>query len=103
VDSVTNVIVALWSAEALHDIRLRPASFAAVCPDPMTDFAAWWAGHSVTSRRPTSALVLIDPAANGRSDRRQIIDLETAIRASTRPRYPGYADAAEVAQASWRR
>ena len=32
--SVTHVVAGLWSSEVLHVVRLRPASFAAVCPDP---------------------------------------------------------------------
>jgi transcriptional regulator with XRE-family HTH domain len=32
--AVTHVIVALWSAEVLHVLRLRTESFRAACPDP---------------------------------------------------------------------
>ncbi len=40
--SETHVIVGLWSAEVLHALRLRHASFRALCPDDAAGFAAWW-------------------------------------------------------------
>ena len=91
--SVTNVIVALWSAEVLHDLRLRANSFRAVCPDEIASFEAWWAGRPTPSAGVTSALVLFDPASAG-TRQRTYIGLEAAISATTRPRYRGYADAA---------
>lgn len=42
--SVTHVIVALWSSEVLHTIRLHANSFRAVCSDDADAFSAWWNG-----------------------------------------------------------
>jgi hypothetical protein len=39
--SVTHVVAALWSSEVLHALRLRTASFAAICPGSGDAFAAW--------------------------------------------------------------
>ena len=89
--SVTHAFVALWSAEVLHALRLRSQSFAAVCPDPADDFAAWWAG-SPPSSGITSTLIVLDPGATGRQ--RSWVDLPAALLA--RPRYRGYADAASA-------
>jgi transcriptional regulator with XRE-family HTH domain len=86
--SETHVVVALWSAEMLHAIRLRPESFRSICPDAADGFAAWWRGEPPTNGR-TSTLIVLDPAAT--SGQRGFIDLEAALTA--RPRYAGYADA----------
>jgi len=90
-DSQTHVIVALWSAEVLHAIRLRPATFRALCPDPSDGFDAWWRGDPPVSRTTTSSLVLLDLFARVRQ--RRTISLETAI-SDVRPRVRGYAEAA---------
>jgi len=87
--SETHVLVALWSAEVLHAIRLRPGPFHAICPDPPDAFEAWWRGAAPAAGN-TSALVLLDPLASGRQ--RRFIGLADALTA--RPRYRGYADAA---------
>lgn len=94
-DSVTHVIAALWSSEVLHALRLRTASFEAVCPDPAAAFERWWAG---TDPLPGvhSCLVVIDPAATGR--RRTWVDMQTAL--SVRPRHGGYAAALEAIERS---
>jgi transcriptional regulator with XRE-family HTH domain len=90
-ESVTNVMAVLWSAEALHDLRIRAASFAAICPDGIGPFSAWLEGD-----RPEggvhSLLVVVDPPATGRH--RAVIGLDDAR--TVRPRYRGYADAAEA-------
>jgi transcriptional regulator with XRE-family HTH domain len=89
--SVTHALVALWSAEVLHVLRLRTQSFAAVCPDRSDGFAAWWAG-APPSDGVTSTLIVLDPGASGRQ--RVWVDLPAALLA--RPRYRGYADAASL-------
>jgi hypothetical protein len=88
--SVTHVMAALWSAEALHAIRLRTETFRARCPDPAHAFVAWW-----DSSRPaagvTSTLIVFDPAPDvGR--RRRFEALEAIRRVD--PRYRDDADAA---------
>ena len=89
--TVTHVLAVLWSSEVLHALRIRTATFRAVCPDPPEGFAGWWADSDLKAGA-TSALVVLDPAADlGRA--RRWIGLEEAI-ASARPRYRGYADAA---------
>jgi transcriptional regulator with XRE-family HTH domain len=90
--SVTHVMACLWSSEVLHAIRLRRATFEALCPDPIESFETWLAGD-----RPgvgvTSALAIVDPAALG-TRRRTIAGIEEVDRAV--PRFRGYADAAEA-------
>lgn len=89
-ESQTHVIVALWSAEVMHSMRIRPATFWALCPDPMDTFDAWWRGDPPT-RGTTTSLVLLDPFATGRQ--RRTISLATALDGA-RPRVRGYAEAA---------
>lgn len=43
--SVSHCVVTLWSAEAMHQIRIRAESFRSACPDRPTDFLSWWAGQ----------------------------------------------------------
>jgi hypothetical protein len=89
--TVTHVLAVLWSSEVLHAVRLRTATFQAICPDPPHDFAAWWAGTDPTGDA-TSALVVLDPTPDvGRA--RRWIGIDDAV-AGARPRYRGYADAA---------
>lgn len=88
--SETHVMVCLWSSEVLHALRIHPETFRATCPDPADRFAAWWGGVHPAQGRST-ALIVLDPLAEGRQ--RQWVDLETAI-SITRPRVRGYADAA---------
>ena len=70
-DVVTHVVVALWSSELLHDLRLHPTRFRTVCPDSAEACAAWWGGDLPRTSTVTSSLVLFDPIAGGRSDRRR--------------------------------
>lgn len=88
--SETHVMAALWSAEVLHSLRLRPESFRSLCPDPADAFSAWWAGKAPKSGA-TSAMVVLDPLAVGRQ--RGYTDLADALGVA-RPRHRGYADAA---------
>jgi hypothetical protein len=89
--TVTHALAVLWSSEVLHTLRLRTATFRAICPDPADIFAAWWAGTDLPDAA-TSSLVILDPApTTGR--RRPWIALEDL--ATARPRYRGYADAAD--------
>jgi DNA-binding XRE family transcriptional regulator len=89
-DSQTHVIVALWSAEVLHTIRLRPATFRALCGDPPDAFHAWWRGDPPRAGT-TSTCVLLDPFATGRQ--RRTVTLDQAL-GGVRPRVRGYAEAA---------
>lgn len=95
---VTNVIAALWSSEVIHDLRLHPASFRAVCPNDAEAFGEWWAGQPPGRPGATSALVLFDPVGGGRSDRRRFVGLEAVD--VVRGRYRGYPDAVEAIRAS---
>ena len=87
--SETHVIAALWSAEALHAIRLRTESFRSLCPYPTDGFAAWWEGRAVDAGVST-VLVVMDPLASARQ--RQWVGLDEALK--VRPRHRGYADVA---------
>lgn len=88
--TVTHVIVALWSAEVLHDLRLRTETFTTACPDPAADFRQWWSGVAPSGARVASSLLLLDPSPDI-SDERRFAELKDAQR--VRPRYRGYADA----------
>lgn len=90
-DTVSHCMVALWSAEVMHQIRLRPESFRSACPDPPTDFLEWWAGRLPANSGVVSTFVLLDPAPDI-PDKRRFGSLDDALRA--RPRYRDYADAA---------
>jgi transcriptional regulator with XRE-family HTH domain len=94
--SVSNVIAGLWSAEVFHTIRMRPASFRAVCPDDDDAFEAWWSGSPPAPGPATSAFILFDPIHPGGNRRRQFVALEEAIGTSVRPRFRGYAHAVDA-------
>jgi hypothetical protein len=89
----THVIAALWSSEILRTIGMHRASFAAVCPDSVADFEAWWRKDPPAAGRH-SILVVLDPAHGIRRDRRRWLGLVDL--AGARPRYRGYAEAAEL-------
>jgi transcriptional regulator with XRE-family HTH domain len=95
--SETHVMVALWSSEVLHALRMRPATFRALAPHPADAFEAWWAGDP-PERGASSTLVLLDPFARGRQ--RRMTDLAAAL-AGARPRMRGYADAAARLDERW--
>jgi transcriptional regulator with XRE-family HTH domain len=89
--SETHVMVGLWTSEVVHAVRLRETTFRVTAPDPADRFRAWWNGDPSQLRGNTSSLVLFDPAPGVRN----------AFRlgepgATTRPRYRGYAEAAET-------
>ena len=93
--SETHVIVALWSAEALHTIRAHRASFGSVCSDGPEAFEAWWRGEPpATGRR--SILMIFDPAEGDKCERRRWAGF--AELAGLRPRYRDYADAVAALQ-----
>lgn len=83
----THVIVALWTAEVVHPLRLRTASFRALCPDDAEIFQRWWAGAPPTAGS-TSSVIVLDPLAGGRRER--FVGLDRALVARTRHR--GYAE-----------
>lgn len=92
--SETHAIVALWTAEVVHPLRLRTASFAALCPDGTDAIERWWAGEPPTSGS-SSGLIALDPVANGRQER--FVGLDRALTA--RPRHRGYADVRALIEA----
>jgi transcriptional regulator with XRE-family HTH domain len=88
--SETHVLAALWSAETLHVMRLRGATFASLCPDTLDAFDRWWTGDPPTSGR-RSILLVLDPAQElGRQRRYVGRDAIDRVEA----RYRDYADAA---------
>ena len=97
--SVTHVVAALWSSEVLHVVRLRQASFTALCPDPVDAFAAWWDGLEPIEGQ-SSAFVLFDPLPGRRRSRRRWVGLEDVPRVE--PRYRGYAHALDLLRAAGR-
>jgi hypothetical protein len=97
--SVTNAMVVLWSSEVLHILRIRTASFRAICPSPAGAFEAWWDGVP-PPEGVHSTLIVLDPLVSGRADRRRFVDLEAALTA--RPRWKGYADVLAALRAAGR-
>ena len=91
--SVTHVMACLWSSAVLHAIRLRRASFDALCPDGPEALLAWLRGER-PSALVTSTLVVLDPAVPFGSRRRTLASV--AEPPVLEPRYRGYADAAEA-------
>ena len=91
--SVTHVMACLWSSEVLHVLRLRRATFAALCPDPPDQIAAWLSGER-TSPGVTSSLVVLDPLVAFGSRRQTMAPLADVPHLD--PRHRGYADAAEA-------
>jgi len=87
--SVTHAMVGLWSSEVLHAVRLRTATFRALCPESIDAFTSWWEGTPLGAGT-SSAFVLFDPVP--RSPARRFVDLDAAIRVDAR--YRGYAEAA---------
>ena len=88
--SITHVVVALWSSDVLHTIRLRNETFRAVAPDGTEAFAAWWSG-TPPATGTSSTFVLFDPLTGSRKDRRRWVGLDEAGRVE--PRYRDYATA----------
>ena len=71
--SVTHVMACLWSSEVLHSVRLRRATFEALCPDPVESLEAWLAGDRARRRRDAArSHSSIRPRRSGRvaGDRR---------------------------------
>ena len=91
--SVTHVMASLWSAEALHVIRLRRASFTALCPDGTEAFEAWLHGDEPPGG-VASTLIVLDPTVPFGSRRRTFAAMEEPPILD--PCYRGYADAAEA-------
>jgi hypothetical protein len=95
--SVTHVMACLWSSEVLHALRLRPATFAALCPDGPEGFEAWLRGDEPAAG-VSSTLVLLDPAVPFGSRRRTIAAMDDLPRVA--PRYRDYAAAADALRRS---
>jgi hypothetical protein len=91
--SVTHVMACLWSAEVLHAIRLRQASFDALAPDQPEAFGAWLSGRE-PSPGTTATLILLDPLVAPGERRRVWAPAHEPPRLD--PRYRGYSEAAEV-------
>jgi transcriptional regulator with XRE-family HTH domain len=95
--SIDHVVVALWSAEVLHSLRLRGETFRSACPDAHDGFATWWAGSPPTPGIRTS-LIVFDPLPGQRSSRRRWVGLEDMR--SVEPRHRGYAQAFDALKAA---
>lgn len=89
--SETHVIAGLWSSEVLRVVRLREATFRAVCPASTEALEAWWVGDEANLTGVASSLALFDPGSSVRAAYRF-----AAPSTSTRPRYRDYAGAAEA-------
>jgi transcriptional regulator with XRE-family HTH domain len=91
VSSITHVMACLWSAEVLHVLRMRAATFRSLCPDPPDSFEGWWAGTPPPAGT-SATFILLDPLATARQ--RLWVGLDVAL-ATARPRVHGYAEAAQ--------
>jgi hypothetical protein len=95
--TVTHAIVAIWSAEVLHTLRIRRETFRAACPDGAGNLLAWWAGRldlldqRAGSASVTSTLALVDPSPEARDEQR-LRPFDDAVR--IKPRLSDYAEAA---------
>lgn len=90
-ESETHVMVGLWSAEVVHVLWLRSATFQALCPDPGDRLSAWMRGQPPATGRSSSS-ILLDPFAS----RRQAATVELAGALTTvKPRVRGYREAAD--------
>jgi transcriptional regulator with XRE-family HTH domain len=96
--SQTHVMVGLWSAEVIHSLRLRSATFQAIGPDSRERLDAWLKGDPPAGGT-SSSVVLLDPFASGRQA--SIVGLEHVL-AGTRPRIRGYREAADRLRADGR-
>jgi hypothetical protein len=81
----------LWTAEVLHVLRLRSATFRALCPDGPEAARSWFDGVRPAAG-VTSTLVLLDPVVPFGSRRRTIAGFDDVARAAAR--YRGYAEVA---------
>ena len=88
-ESETHVMAGLWSAEVIHSVRLRRATFRALCPDPADTFESWLHGGPPTSGR-SSVFLLLDPTASPR--RAATAGLERALRGA-KPRVRDHREA----------
>ena len=88
--SETHVMAGLWSAEVIHSVRLRHATFRALCPDPPDRLEAWLRGEPPHLGR-SSTFVLLDPVARGRTARTTGLD---RVLSGVRPRVRDYREAA---------
>ncbi len=93
--SVTHVMACLWSAEVLHAIRLRRATFDALAPEGPDALQAWLSGDE-PKPGTTSTLILLDPLVAPNERRRAWASAHEPPRRE--PRYRDYADAAEALQ-----
>lgn len=92
--SQTHVLAGLWSAEVIHAVRLRRASFLALCPDS-DERLRWWLRGEPPVPGNSSTFVLLDPLAQGRQARTVGMD---RVLSGVRPRVRGYAEAAQELQ-----
>lgn len=96
--SIDHVVVALWSSEVLHSLRLRTETFRSACPDGPDRFAAWWAGSAPPAPGTRASLVVFDPLPGQRISRRRWIGLDDMR--SVDPRYRGYTEALAALRAA---
>ena len=85
--SITNLMVGVWSAELIEQVRRHMATFRALCPDVPDGFISWWHGEAPL-RGTRSEFVLLDPIP-----RRGTISIATLDEALDKtPRHARYGD-----------
>jgi hypothetical protein len=88
--SEAHVMLALWSGEVLHELRLHKSSFETLCLGEQGIFERWRRGE-LPPVGVHSCVLVFDPIEGGRADRRRWIGLGEL--ASARPRHRDYVDA----------
>ena len=85
--SITNLMVGVWSAELIDEVRRHLATFHSICPDAPDGFNSWWHGESPV-RGTRSEFVVLDPIP--RRGTISIVTLDEALEKT--PRHARYAE-----------
>ncbi|MFH0751029.1 MAG: helix-turn-helix domain-containing protein [Chloroflexota bacterium] len=86
--SVTHVLTIAWTADCLHVLRIRGATFNSLGPDAPDAFARWWEGGRPDAPGITSTVVIVDPIDRPRAPTWASL----GDHGADRPRHRGYAD-----------
>jgi transcriptional regulator with XRE-family HTH domain len=86
--TVTHVLTIAWTAECLHVLRLRSATFRSLGPDGPDAFARWWEGAPLADVGITATVVVLDPIDRPRAP----AWVALADLGALRPRHRDYAD-----------
>ena len=85
---MTHVLTIAWTADCLHVLCLRGATFRSLGPDAPDAFARWWKGERPQASGIASTVVVFDPIDRPRAPTWATLDDLGGLR----PRHRGYAD-----------